>query len=130
VCSNGAVDLGAEMASAGLALAYRQYTNDYVDEEAAARAARRGLWSGTFTEPWDWRRENDSESAEEPAQRTPRPDAERCRIKGNINQRGERIYHVPGSEYYDVTRIDESDGERWFCSDEEARGAGWRAPRG
>jgi endonuclease YncB( thermonuclease family) len=51
-----------------------------------------------------------------------------CRIKGNISQSG-RIYHVPGSSYYDHTTIDESKGERWFCSEAEARAAGWRPPR-
>jgi hypothetical protein len=51
-----------------------------------------------------------------------------CRIKGNISQSG-RIYHVPGSPSYDQTRIDESKGERWFCSEAQARAAGWRAPR-
>jgi hypothetical protein len=51
-----------------------------------------------------------------------------CRIKGNISQSG-RIYHVPGSPFYDQTRIDESKGERWFCTEAEARAAGWRAPR-
>ena len=49
-----------------------------------------------------------------------------CNIKGNVNTRGERIYHVPGQEYYDETRISASHGERWFCSEEEAREAGWR----
>ena len=49
-----------------------------------------------------------------------------CRIKGNISLDGERIYHVPGGEWYTKTRIDEMDGERWFCSEEEARRAGWR----
>ena len=56
VCRSGAVDLAAEMVSAGLALAYRQYGDEYVDEEAAARSARRGLWKDDFTPPWDWRR--------------------------------------------------------------------------
>jgi endonuclease YncB( thermonuclease family) len=136
VCSNETVDLSAEMASAGLALAYRQYSDDYVDAEALARAERRGLWSGTFTEPWDWRRENSSESAEEPTQRMPpRPSKEpsarapSCNIKGNINDEGERIYHLPGSRWYDNTQISRP-GERWFCSEEEARREGWRAPRG
>jgi endonuclease YncB( thermonuclease family) len=49
-----------------------------------------------------------------------------CRIKGNINRKGERIYHLPGSHGYDDTRIDTAKGERWFCSEEEARAAGWR----
>jgi hypothetical protein len=53
-------------------------------------------------------------------------EAQQCVIKGNINTQGERIYHVPGQEYYDETRISASHGERWFCSEEEARAAGWR----
>jgi hypothetical protein len=49
-----------------------------------------------------------------------------CVIKGNISMSGERIYHVPGQRYYDETRIKPAYGERWFCSEEEARAAGWR----
>lgn len=49
-----------------------------------------------------------------------------CRIKGNVNTQGERIYHVPGQKYYNDTVISASHGERWFCSEAEARAAGWR----
>jgi hypothetical protein len=49
-----------------------------------------------------------------------------CMIKGNISFRGERIYHVPGQRYYDKTQIDTSKGERWFCTEQEAVGAGWQ----
>ena len=52
-----------------------------------------------------------------------------CNIKGNVSTQGERIYHVPGDKYYDETRISASHGERWFCSEEEARAAGWRRAR-
>lgn len=45
-------------------------------------------------------------------------------IKGNINSKGEKIYHVPGSTYYDRT-----DPERWFNTVEEAQAAGFRAPK-
>ena len=51
-----------------------------------------------------------------------------CLIKGNISENG-RIYHVPGSRWYSETGINPSRGERWFCSEAEARAAGWRAPR-
>ena len=54
---------------------------------------------------------------------------EGCVIKGNINSKGDKIYHVPGMSSYGATKIDESKGERWFCSEEEAIQAGWRAPR-
>ncbi len=49
-------------------------------------------------------------------------------IKGNIGDGGEKIYHVPGGPYYSRTAIDESKGERWFCTVAEAAEAGWRPP--
>ena len=47
----------------------------------------------------------------------------------SVSLNGERIYHVPGQRYYDVTNIDPTYGERWFCSEAEAREAGWRKSR-
>ena len=44
------------MVQQGLVLAYRRYSLDYVDEEADARAARRGIWASEFVRPWEWRR--------------------------------------------------------------------------
>jgi hypothetical protein len=53
-----------------------------------------------------------------------------CDIKGNVSlTSGERIYHVPGQKRYGETRIDPKFGERWFCSEAEAREAGWRKAR-
>ncbi|OHV80357.1 succinoglycan biosynthesis protein exoi [Ensifer sp. LCM 4579] len=50
-----------------------------------------------------------------------------CNIKGNIStETGERIFHVPGQKYYGQTQIRPQFGERWFCSEGEARAAGWR----
>lgn len=50
-----------------------------------------------------------------------------CNIKGNISiNSGERIYHVPGQTFYNETVIRTQYGERWFCSEAEARAAGWR----
>ena len=132
VCRSGAVELNAEMVRAGFATAYRRYTTDYVDEENDARAARRGIWAGEFTNPEDYR--HDDRSGDAPAQRRNDGSAspsrcDGCYIKGNINAQGERIYHVPGSASYDDTVIDESKGERWFRTESEARAAGWRPPR-
>ena len=48
-------------------------------------------------------------------------------IKGNISySTGEKIYHLPGDRYYKSTVIDESEGERWFVTEQQARNAGWR----
>ncbi len=53
-----------------------------------------------------------------------------CGIKGNVSIRtGERIYHVPGQKYYWATRINPFKGERYFCSEFNARQAGWRRAR-
>ena len=38
------------------------------------------------------------------------------------------MYHAPGSPWYERTEIDTDAGERWFCTEEEALEAGWRAP--
>ncbi len=43
-------------------------------------------------------------------------------IKGNLTTYdGEKIYHVPGGQYYDVT-----DAEEMFCTEEDAIEAGYR----
>jgi len=49
-----------------------------------------------------------------------------CEIKGNVGASGERIFHVRGQRYYSRTIVSTSNGERWFCSEKEARVAGWR----
>ena len=125
VCESGGSELNEAMVESGWALAFRRYADAYVPAEARARAARRGLWAGRFIEPWDWR---DGRRLANAARARPGKSAS-CRIKGNISESG-RIYHVPGSPHYDRTRIDPARGERWFCSVEDARRAGWRAPRG
>ena len=57
----------------------------------------------------------------------PKAASKRCNIKGNISHNsGRRIYHMPGDRDYARTRISPSRGERWFCSEAEARAAGWR----
>nr|WP_306269416.1 hypothetical protein [Pararhizobium sp. IMCC3301] len=53
-----------------------------------------------------------------------------CLIKGNVSlNSGERIYHVPGQFFYDETVISWTRGERWFCSEAEAKAQGWRKAR-
>lgn len=49
-----------------------------------------------------------------------------CDIKGNISLDGEKIYHLPGQEYYAKTKINPEYGERWFCEEDEAIANGWR----
>jgi endonuclease YncB( thermonuclease family) len=150
--------VNAWLVQQGHAWAYRQYTSnkDYCAWEDAARAARRGLWGNPskVEAPWDHRaikrrriesaRDYSDESvdaciaalgkratagATSPA--APMSDEspwDDCDIKGNIGDAG-KIYHLPGTSSYQRTKIDESKGERWFCTEEEAKSFGWRAPR-
>lgn len=125
-CDAGQGDLGARMVLEGAATAYRRYSMDYVPLEARAVAARRGIWrqhGDGLTDPAEYRA---SRRAGSPATQELAPAG--CAIKGNISGNG-RIYHRPGQRDYDRTRIDLSRGERWFCSEQEARAAGWRAAR-
>ena len=125
VCRVGGRDVNAWMAAEGWAFAYRKYSRDYVGEETAARAAKRGVWRGDVVAPWDWRRGERLAGEGTAAQQG----GGRCAIKGNIGKGGTRIYHVSGGRFYDRTRIDTSKGERWFCTEAEARAAGWRRSR-
>lgn len=50
---------------------------------------------------------------------------ENPQIKANVTPNG-KIYHVPGGVYYDRTDLDPTNGERLFCTEEEAQDAGWR----
>lgn len=50
-----------------------------------------------------------------------------CDIKGNINNKGEKIYHARTGRDYNKTKIDSTQGERWFCTIASAQANGWRS---
>jgi endonuclease YncB( thermonuclease family) len=56
VCLADGNDINGWMVAEGWALAYRQYSSDYVNQERSAANAKRGMWQGQFEPPWDWRR--------------------------------------------------------------------------
>ncbi len=55
ICFKGTEDLNRWMVANGWAIAYRQYSIDYVVDEDAARRLQINIWSGNFDMPWDWR---------------------------------------------------------------------------
>ena len=124
-CVVGGEDMATWLAQNGWAVPYRDCHCEIVrDASRRAEENRVGLWSGSFVMPWEFRESQGTGSTMNAL-----PNVPGCAIKGNINSKGERIYHVPGSRYYSKTRINEAYGERWFCSETEALAAGWRAPR-
>jgi endonuclease YncB( thermonuclease family) len=57
LCAADGRDLGEAMVRAGLAVELPEYSQGrYTAAEHDARAARRGLWAGTFERPAEWRR--------------------------------------------------------------------------
>lgn len=136
-CNIGTTDLNRVMVATGYALAFRRYSMDYVSAEQSAKAAKRGIWSGTFQLPSDVRQGTNDHQVVTPDQKRPprserpvrstRPKAQAngsCNIKGNRSRRGDWIYHLPGMPYYAQTVAEEI-----FCTEAEARAAGYRRSR-
>ena len=77
------------MVAEGWALASRQYSTDYVFQQAAAKTACRGVWRAGFVElPRCCRGARFGVPAPE--------GGGGCLIKGNITADAARIYPVPG----------------------------------
>ena len=55
-CFANGHDIAGALVDRGLALAYRDFSSAYVENETRAAAAKRGMWQGRFSPPWEWRR--------------------------------------------------------------------------
>jgi endonuclease YncB( thermonuclease family) len=56
ICTVGGVDLADWMVRQGLALDWPKYSKgDYAPAQNEAKQAERGLWAGSFVQPWDYR---------------------------------------------------------------------------
>ena len=55
-CSAGGEDVGAALVRAGLAIDDPRYNPSYAADEEEARRELRGMHSGRYLPPWDWRR--------------------------------------------------------------------------
>ena len=56
VCYVNGLNLNSEMVKLGMAVSYRRYSKDFVQDEEQAKANRVGMWRSDFVMPWDWRR--------------------------------------------------------------------------
>ena len=84
------------------------FAKTFVEIEREARSKGKGLWG----------KGDDSKPASEASCKNPK-------IKGNINSKSEKIYHVPGGASYEQTKA-----EMMFCTEEEAEAAGFRKAGG
>ncbi len=118
-CEINGRDVGQQIVSEGLAFAYRKYSMAYDLDEKGAAVNDRGLHASRVQNPAQYR-------ATRAKGRIPLD--KNCAIKGNVTKNG-RIFHVAGQRDYERTGINLQKGERWFCSEQEARASGWRKAR-
>ena len=52
------LELNSMMVKSGNAVAYRKYSDAYIEDEEFAKINKRGIWIGKFEMPWDWRKNN------------------------------------------------------------------------
>jgi endonuclease YncB( thermonuclease family) len=126
ICYVGDVNINRQLVEEGHAVAFLKYDTVYLPQEKEAQRKGLGVWQGEFQRPGEYREKGWVEATE-----AAKPESgSKCVIKGNINRKGDKIYHTPwNSRHYKRTKIDLSKGERWFCDEAEAMAAGWRAPR-
>ena len=55
ICFKANIDINREMVKRGLALAYRKYSNIYIEYEELAKSNKLGIWKSNFIKPWNWR---------------------------------------------------------------------------
>ena len=117
-----------------------QYQTEFLRAEESAKTNLRGIWEPRSSES------NEQGSAVSP-EATPVPafgegtlpdpgralricdfsETTESVIKGNVDSAtGVATYHPPGSLFYASTVVDESQGDRWFCLEEEATAAGFK----
>jgi endonuclease YncB( thermonuclease family) len=117
-CTVGQTDVAAELVRQGYVFAEGGLLARYAGEEREARAAKAGLWAGEVERPAEYR----AKLWEEAKRRAP----DGCPIKGQITSSA-RIYVLPWSPDYERARVQAARGERWFCSEQEAVAAGFKA---
>ncbi len=100
-----------------------RYQTEFKDAQKEAMGNKAGLWGAecaAASAPII-----SSQSAQTPPHENNNTSGT-CTIKGNINANQEKIYHLIGCGSYEKTAIDESAGEKLFCTEQDAINAGWR----
>lgn len=118
ICTLAGRDLAAELTAKGLVFAQQGLFARYGAREREARDAKLGLWRTANPERPQAYRDRRWEEARRAA-------PEGCPIKGHLVGK-ERRYVLPWSPQYERVRVRETRGGRWFCTETEARAAGWR----
>ncbi|KZE69415.1 nuclease [Fictibacillus phosphorivorans] len=93
-----------------------KYVDEYQNIQKQAQKKSIGIWSIE-----NYVQEDGYVSGEPGITERDIDPGDECKIKGNINSSGDKIYHVESGRYYKITKP-----EKWFCSEKEAIVAGFR----
>ena len=117
-CEQAGTDIAAELVRNGNVFASSGFFAAYSQHEASAQSLKAGLWAGDAKRPAEWRAARWEEA------KTKAPDG--CPIKGQVFRKSGKVYMLPWSPDYERSNVDQTLGERWFCSESEAVLAGWK----
>ena len=116
-CQVNGADIAGQLVRGGHVFAASGLFATYASAEREARSAKAGLWRTEQLRPAEQRAKlwDDAKKLS--------PDG--CPIKGTLSGDA-KTYHVPWSASYEKAKVRAGRGERWFCSEAEARAAGWK----
>jgi len=116
-CQINGADLAGQLVRGGHLFAASGLFATYASAEREARANKVGIWRTNDLRPAQFR----AKVWDDAKQAAPNG----CPIKGSVA--GEtKTYHLPGAQTYDKAKVRPERGERWFCTEAEARAAGWK----
>lgn len=116
-CQVNGADVAGQLVRGGHVFATTGLFATYASAEREARTNRIGLWKSNALRPSEYR----AKIWEEAKQAAP----EGCPIKGTVSG-DSKTYLVPWTPSYDKAKVRPERGERWFCTEAEARAAGWK----
>lgn len=91
-----------------------KYKDDFLSAQKEAKSSGLNIWS-----------DNSNKNSTKPLSSSNNDSEWACNIKGNINSKWKKLFHYPGCPSYNQTKITESKGEKYFCSQDEARNEWW-----
>lgn len=101
-----------------------KYVDEFYGIQKEAQKKGVGIWSlENYAQEDGFHADGKDSAVKKQEGEVPQTDSD-CLIKGNINSKGEKIYHTPDSPSYKITKP-----EKWFCTEKEAQAAGFRAPK-
>ena len=116
-CQVNGADIAGQLVRGGHVFATTGLFATYASAEREAKTARAGIWRTDPLRPAQHR----AHLWDEAQQGAP----DGCPIKG-IVAGDAKTYIVPWAAGYEKAKIREERGERWFCTESEARTAGWK----